>query len=113
MNVNPKLKALEKVTGYPVEQDEYEGTSDRYIVFTYEDERAALRGDNRETARTAYLMVCLFVPKSHDYFEDKDKLEAELVRQGFTIESCQVWLEEARKGTEKIRRITISVNITE
>lgn len=113
MNVNQKLMALEEATGYPVVQDEYEGTSDRYIVFTYEDERAALWGDNREAARTVWLMVCLFVPKRHDYFEDKDKIEAELVRQGFNIESCQVWLEEARKGTEKIRRVTISVNYTE
>lgn len=113
MNVNPKIKALEEVTGYPVSQDEYEGDSDKYIVFTYEDERPVLHADNKEIARAAYLMICLFVPKSHDYFEDKDKIEAELKRQGFAIESCQVWLENAREGTEKIRRITISVNITE
>ena len=113
MNVNQKLMALEEVTGYPVAQDEYEGTGDRYIVFTYEDERAALWGDNREVARTVWLMVCLFIPKRHDYFEDKDKIEAELVRQGFNIESRQVWLEEAMKGTEKIRRVTISANYTE
>lgn len=113
MNVNPKLKVLEKVTGYPVEQDEYEGKCDKYIVFTYEDERPALHGDNKEVARVAYLMVCLFVPKSYDYFADKDKIEAELVKQGFTVESSQVWLEDARVGTEKIRRITISVNITD
>lgn len=113
MNVNPKIKALEKVTGYPVEQDEYEGTNDKYIVFTYEDERPVLNGDNKEAARAAYLMVCLFVPKSYNYFADKDKLEAELVKQGFTVESSQVWLEDARTGSEKIRRITISVNITD
>lgn len=113
MNVNPKLKFLEQVTGYPVEQDEYEGTRDKYIVFTYEDERAALRADNKEYARTAYLMVCLFVPKGHNYFADKDKIEAALVQQGFTVESSQVWLEPSMVGTEKIRRITLSVNITE
>lgn len=113
MNVNPKLKILEEVTGYPVEQDEYEGPSDKYIVFTYEDERAVLRADNKEKAETAYLMVCLFVPKSYDYFADKKKIKAALVQQGFTVESIQVWLEDARTGTEKIRRITISVNITE
>ncbi len=113
MNVNKKLMALEEATGYPVVQDEYEGKSDRYIVFTYEDERAELFGDNREAARTVWLMVCLFVPKGHDYFGDKDKIEAELVKQGFNIESRQVWLEDAMKGTEKVRRVTISVNYTE
>lgn len=113
MNVNPKLKALEDVTGFPVEQDEYEGSSDKYIVFTYEDERASLRADNEEQAETAYLMVCLFVPKSYDYFEDKKNIKDALVRQDFTVESIQTWLEDARKGTEKIRRIIFSVNITE
>ncbi|MCM1213314.1 MAG: hypothetical protein NC331_11325 [Lachnospiraceae bacterium] len=113
MNVNGKLEALGAVTGYPVEQDEYEGREDRYITYTYEDERPALFGDNSGQAGTAWLRVCLFVPKSHDYFGDKDKIMAELARQGFNIESCQTWLEDARKGTEKIRRVTISVNITE
>lgn len=113
MNVNSKLKTLEKITGFPVEQDEYEGSSDKYIVFTYEDERASLRADNEEQAETAYLMVSLFVPKDYDYFEDKKNIKAELVQQGFTVESIQAWLEDARIETKKIRRITFSVNITE
>lgn len=113
MNVNPKLKSLENITGFPVVQDEYEGSSDKYIVFTYEDERASLRADNEEQAETAYLMVSLFVPKNYDYFEDKKNIKTALVRQGFTVESTQTWLEDARIGTEKIRRITYSVNITE
>lgn len=113
MNVNPKLKTLENITGYPVEQDEYEGSSDKYIVFTYEDERPSLRADNKEQARTAYIMVSFFVPKNYNYFADKKTIETALVQQGFILESIQTWLEDAVNGTEKIRRITFSVNITE
>lgn len=113
MNVNSKLKALENITGFPAEQDEYEGSSDKYIVFTYEDERPSFYADNKEQAETAYLMVSLFVPKNYNYFEDKKNIKTALVQQGFNVESIQTWLEDARIGTEKIRRITFSVNITE
>lgn len=113
MNVNPRLFALEDATGFPVAQDEYEGSSDKYIVFTYEDERPSLRADNREQARTAYIMVSLFVPKNYDYFADKKKVEDALVQQDFTLESVQTWLEDAGIGTKRIRRIIFSVNITE
>lgn len=113
MNVNGKLRTLKQVTGYPVEQDLYEGAADKYIVFVYEDERAALQADNTEQATIAYLNVSLFVPKDYNYFEDKKKIKEALTAQGFCVESIQQWLEKSTMGTEKVRRVTFNINITE
>lgn len=44
-------------TGLPVEQDEYEGKKDKYIIFTYEDENPAAHADNVVTADTVYLQI--------------------------------------------------------
>lgn len=113
MNVNEKIRTLEKVTGYPVRPDVYEGSTDKYITFTYEDERAALHADDEVQADIAYLQVSLFVPECFNYFEDKRKIKRQLKQQGFQVESVQSWLEDARIGTKRIRRVTFSVNITE
>lgn len=113
MNVNEKIRMLEKVTGYPVRPDIYEGPADKYITFTYEDERAALYADDNEQADIAYLQVVLFTPDDFNYFEDKKKIKKELKRQGFEIESIQSWLDDARIGTKRVRHTTFSVNITE
>lgn len=113
MNVNAKLRQLEEVTGYPVRPDEYSGSEEKYITFTYEDERPVLSGDNDEIAETAYLQVSLFTPKDFNYFPDKKKIKKALKEQGFNIESIQSWLDDAKTGTKKTRRTIFIVNITE
>lgn len=113
MNVNEKLLQLETVTGYPVCPDLYTGPADKSITFTYEDERGTLYADNDETATTAYIQVSLNTPESYNYMEDKHKIKKELKRLGFNVESIQSWLEEAKKGSERVRRTIFNVNITE
>lgn len=109
MNVNEKVRMLEEVTGYPVKQDIYRGPEKKFIVFTYEDERAALIADNKRQAETAYLQVKLFTPESFNYFADKEKIKKALEEQGFNVESVQSWMEG--KNNE-IRHTEFTVNIT-
>lgn len=109
--MNERIMGLRGVTGYPVEQDEYEGGGDRYIVFSYEDERGAFWVDDEEQATAVNLQVSLFVPKGHDYFADKRKIKEYLRGQGFQVGSIQTWLE--KDGAKRIRRVTFSVSATE
>lgn len=113
MNVNEKLMKLETVTGYPVSPDIYTGTADKNITFTYEDERGTLYADDDETATTAYIQVSLNTPESYNYMGDKHKIKKELKKMGFNVESIQSWIEETKKGSERVRRTIFSVNITE
>ena len=113
MNVNEKLRTLEEVTGYPVRPDIYTGGEDKYITFTYEDERPALVADNDETAETAYLQITLYTPEDFNYFSDKKKIKKHLKGQGFNVESIQSWLDDAKTGTKKTRHTVFIVNITE
>ena len=41
MNVNGLIMTLQNTVNYPVAPDLYEGKEDKYITFTYEDERSA------------------------------------------------------------------------
>ncbi len=111
MGIRERVMVLGKALGYPVEQDEYEGIGERYIVYTYEDERGSLWGDDREVAVTTWVQVSLFIPKTDDYDADKRKMKRILEAEGFQVESVQVWVEHL--SGRKVRRITFSVNITE
>ena len=104
MNVNEKIRTLEDVTGYPVRPDIYTGGEDKYITFTYEDERPALVAD---------LQVTLYTPEDFNYFSDKKKIKKHLKEQGFNVESIQSWLDDAKTGTKKTRHTVFIVNITE
>ena len=53
MNVNPLIESLEKKFSIPVAQDEYDGKSDKYIIYTYEDERPVYFGDDKTLQDTA------------------------------------------------------------
>lgn len=112
MNLNEKIMGLEEVTGYPVEQDLYEGNADKYITFTYEDERPVMNGDNRPVADVAYLQISFFCPKNFNYFEAKRKIRDYLESQKFKV-TIRTWLEEVMNGDEKIRRVLFEVNYTE
>lgn len=112
MNLNEKILGLEAVTGYPVEPDLYEGNGDKYISFTYEDERPVLNADNRPVADIAYLQINFFCPKNFNYFADKKKIRDYLESQKFKV-TIRSWLEDAMTGDEKIRRVLFEVNYTE
>lgn len=113
MNVNEKIRTLEQVTGYPVRPDVYSGKSDKYITFTYEDERGELYGDDQELATTAYLQISLYTPENFNYFEDKKKIKKQLKSEGFNVESIKSWIEDSLDGTKKTRHTVFIVNITE
>nr|DAH32514.1 MAG TPA: hypothetical protein [Caudoviricetes sp.] len=112
MNVNELIVDAGTAIGYPVEQDIYEGTSEKSITFTYEDERDSLVGDDEDMYETAYLMISMNTPKDYDYFKDKEKLKKELQKRDFNVENIQSWLEEPLKGVKKTRRTIFTVNIT-
>ena len=42
MDVNAEIQVLESITGLPVSPDVYSGDDDKYIVYSYEDERHSL-----------------------------------------------------------------------
>ena len=104
MNINPLMKQIGEEMGYPCKQDLYAGKSDKFIVFTYEDERAAYYGDNDEEEIVVTLQVQLITPQDYDYFADKAKLKRALKDKGFTIEYIQSWLDDVAAGTDRARR---------
>lgn len=113
MNVNKTLMGLKDVTGFPVYPDLYEGKEDKYITFTYEDERAALYADDEEIHTEVTVEVNMFTPADYNYFTAKDAVKAYLVANGFQVESIRTWLATEEKGTHRYRHTTFSVNKTE
>ena len=69
MNVNGLIMTLQNTVNYPVAPDLYEGKEDKYITFTYEDERSALDADNEEQQTVAYLQITLYTPPLQEYME--------------------------------------------
>lgn len=113
MNVNRTLIGLKDVTGFPVYPDVYEGTADKYITFTYEDERGALYADDEEIHTEVTVEVNLFTPKDFNYFQAKDAIKAYLVANDFQVENIQSWISTEEKGTSKYRQTTFSANKTQ
>lgn len=71
MNLNPLVLELNRVTGYPVVPDLYEGSEDKWIVFTYVDERGELYGDDKELCTTVKMYISFYCPLNHNYMSDK------------------------------------------
>lgn len=113
MNLNELLIKLLSETGLEVEQDIYEGESEKYIIFTYEDEAPESFADNRATADTAYLQVQLITPKEFNYFELKKKIRDLLEEADFLVTSTRSFLGSVYVGTEKIRQTIFHVKYTE
>lgn len=111
MNINDKIKTLEQITGYPVKADVYNGKSEKYITYTYEDERGALFADNNEQETTVYLQISLYTPENFDYFNDKKKIKKKLKKEGFNIETIKSWIENSDIG--RARHTVFLVNYTD
>lgn len=112
MNVNPLILELNKTTGYPVVPDIYEGKADKYIVFSYADERGELYGDDMELYTTAKLYVSLYCPMSWNYMTDKKIIKKKLVELGFQVETISSYIDDSLEGAEKVRRVLFEINIT-
>ena len=113
MNPNEVIIELLGTTGLPVCQDEYDGKKDKYIVFSYEDERPASHADNQVTADTVYIQVQLIIPKDFNYFGLKKKIRNLLEGAGFVVTSTRSFLGDVYQGTQKARQTVFSVNYTE
>lgn len=113
MNLNPKLLKLEEVTSYPVVPDLYRGDSDKYIVFTYANEKGELYADDAEQFTTVRMYVSLYAPEAHNYMTDKKRIKDALVAEGFQIEDISSYLDDsAMGGSEFIRRVLFTINFT-
>lgn len=110
MNVNPLLMELKNITGLPVVPDLYEGESDKWIAFTYHDERPVFFGDNKVLDDTAYIIISLYTPKSFNYMSLKHDIKTYLETIGI-VTNCEsyVYLE----NQIPIRQTLFEVHITQ
>ena len=113
MNLNEKIKELLGKTGLDVEQDEYNGNEDKYILFIYEDERPELRANNKVLADTYYLQIQLITPKNFNYMDLKKQIRNLLEEGDFTVYSIVSFLGDIYSGTEKTRQTVFHVEYTE
>ncbi len=112
MNINPLMKAVGTIMGYPCKQDLYEGKENKFIVFSYADERAAYYADNDEEEITVTITVQLITPQNYNYLSDKSKLKRTLKDQGFSVEDIQTLLDDEATGTDRARRTIYTCNYT-
>lgn len=110
MSINEKITSLESIIGCPVKADIYDGSEDKYITFTHEDERSALNADNEEKMTITYLQVTLYTTPGQDYLKDKRKIKKELKKLGFCVESIQSWVDSL--SPERKRHTVFNINIT-
>lgn len=113
MNLNKKILEMEECLNIPIEENEYMGKKDTYMVFSYDDERPALRADDKPYADRADLTFQLIMPRNVDYMQLKHEIRDKLEQNGFTVTSIRTVLGAAMNGTERIRRIIFETNYTE
>lgn len=114
MNLNPLFEELQNEIGYPVVQDMYQGEEPVYCVYSYEDERGTLYGDNKPLEDTAYMRIQIYTPKSYNYMELKHQTRDFLEGRGFIITGIKSWLESRLDGkAEKIRCTMIEMEYTD
>ena len=114
MDVNSEIQVLESITGLPVSPDIYTGDDDKYIVYTYEDERPVYWGDDMPLEDQVIVQVNLFTPPKFNYMALKHQVRDYLETLG-EISSIDSWLDTftAKNNLEKtIRHTTFSVTIT-
>ncbi len=113
MNVNEKLTGLKEVTGLNVYEDFTEEKKEKYLVFTYEDERPVFFGNDTPKADTAYIQLTLYTPAGFDYMELKHKIRNYLEQNGFDSPRISSWIEDEINGTKKIRHTVFETSYTE
>ena len=112
MNIDNLIKETLSFTDLEIEQDEYTGDEDRYIIYVYEDEAPESFGDNRVTADTVYLQIQLITPKDFEYNSLKNRIRDALRAADFYVTSIRSFLGSVYVGTEKIRQTVFEVNYT-
>lgn len=109
MNVNPLLMELKNITNLPVVPDLYEGASDKWITFTYQDERPSYFGDNDVLDDIAYISVNLFTPKSFNYMSLKNDIKTYLESIGI-VTNCESYV--YMENQIPVRQTIFEVQIT-
>lgn len=112
MNLNSLLIELLGRTGLPVEQDEYSGKENKYILFVYADETPVQFGNDTVLADTAFLQIQLYTPKEFNYFALKKQIRNLLEGADFLVQSTRSFLGDEYTGTEKIRHTVFEASYT-
>lgn len=114
MNVNPLIMELNRITGLLVVPDIYvtapgEKRADKWITFTYQDERPIYFGDNGPLADTAYIAVNLFTPTNYNYLQTKEQIKEYLESIGI-VTNCEsyVYLENQIPVRQTVFEVTIN-----
>lgn len=95
MNINPLMMAIGKENGLPVAQDLYEGSEDKFLVFTYVvDDMAVISADNETIVEGCEVYLNLYVPKTYDYMNLKEAIKHSLKDKGFTLSETSTFLEQ-------------------
>ena len=114
MNVNEKIMKLEKTTGYPVAPGLYQGDSDKYIIFTTEDERGGLYADDDSQTEEAVIQVQFICPHTFDYMATKKIIKRTMKEQGFSMGSFREMTNiNPSTGAKEGRSLIFSFNIME
>lgn len=109
MNVNPLIIELNTVTGLPVVPDLYKGESDKWITFTYQDERPEFFGDNEILDDVAYISLNLFTPANYNYMTTKEVIKTYLESIGI-LTNCESYVYQ--ENQIPIRQTIFEVQIT-
>lgn len=113
MNVDDKIMALAEATGYPVAPGLYMGSSDKYIIYTTEDERPGLYADDDSRTEETVIQVQFVCPYHFDYHDVKKTIKRTMKEQGFTVGSYREIINtDPAKGTKESRSLVFSFNIT-
>lgn len=110
MNVNKTMLALADITNLPVEEDEYEGTAEEYIIFNYADEKSIRHGNDIPLINEADMTVKAVLKKSTNYFQTKDKIWEYLIECGAYDITFQTYLESIT-GNKKKRNLIFDFKI--
>lgn len=114
MNVDDKIMKLADVTGYPVAPGLYKGTSDKYIIYTTEDERPGLYADDDDQTEEAVIQVQFVCPYNFDYRSVKKSIKRIMKEQGFTAGSFrEVINTNPATGVDETRSLVFSFSIME
>lgn len=113
MNLNNHIiTILHNATGLNVSPDINEGNDDKYIIFTYTDEKPISYGDNKPIGDTAYLQIQLITPKDFNYMSLKHLIRNALEENDFNVTSIRSMLGDEFWGTEHIRQTVFEANYT-
>ncbi len=114
MNVNAEIQELSSVTGLEVSPDIYTGKKDKFIVYSYTDERSVFWGDDEILADQVTVRIDLYTPPKFDYMDLKHQIRDYLESIGI-VNEIMSWLETytVKNNAEvTIRRTTFNVTIT-